>query len=222
MIGINHNDQECPSRLEKYLEKIKPERILLEGSFSRYITQKIYEECLKEELSNRDINPKMAKLLLEEQVLIGYETRVAQSYCDRYLLAPLIYLNDSFDHRSKQDIEKMVKQSVDYFIEHYTPEEAQVLLDDVKEIFRSSYQLISDLLDTKEESSIVQILPNHNIHVGERDKIMERTLRRNVTEDPSVTFATITGMAHLLINPKRNSFYCRVSDLNPKRKLLID
>ncbi|MBI4176496.1 MAG: hypothetical protein HY518_04775 [Candidatus Aenigmarchaeota archaeon] len=221
MIGVNHLDWNGPNKLARVLEDKQPDRILLEGSQSKDNAQETYRRIQREVLAERQVCPELAVFLMNEQELKGYEGRVARVYCRGRSLPEPAYLNDSFESLTENQIRYMVTRAISHASAMPLGE-----LGKGWEGFQISVRLLyrefQSVIDTPSEQEIVSLLPRHEYWIDRKDAVMERGLRKAVEENTGSVIATITGFTHLISNPKRNSFYCRVRDLSPKRVILFD
>ncbi len=222
LIGVRHALPGGAAQLERTLEELSPQRILLEGSTSRVQAQETYLRFAEEILAARRVHPEIAALFLEEQRLKHYETKAALAYCRNVGLPLPTYMNDSTESAIEAEIRAMVERSVDNCVRNYTPESMRELFQRSQAVAGLMFGYFKSVIGTADEPSAVRFLPRHSINVGERDVLMEKALRTAIAAEPEQRIAAICGAAHLLVNPQRNSFYCRVQDLHPQRVFLLD
>lgn len=222
MIGVNHNDPKGPEKLKRRLELLTPDIVLVEGSESGYLAQEYWNRVLRETLDDRDVDPELGAVLTDEQDLKQYEMRTARAYCESRGLPPPTFMNDYQNPATEPQIRFHIQTQVDHVRAHYTAEQARAELDALWEAVQELVQGFRSVMDTPEESEYTRLLVNHVRNVGEKDHVMEAALREAIAGGGIESAATITGFAHLINNPRRDSLYCRTTDLKPERHILFD
>jgi len=215
MIGTSHVDPNGRKNLLRLLRKIKPERIMIEEAKAHFADQELFTEILREELTQRSVDPVLAELLLTEQEVRGYEMRAARQYCESRGLPEPLSLED-YESDTEQNLRLSAVGRIITITSQFTPETATTYAREMTSNAERFYHTLKKFLgEYNEVNAWMWIRTDDNC---ERDRAMERKLRDTLEEDKRTV--TITGLKHILAHPLRQSLYSRIREFNPRRYAL--
>ncbi len=223
LIGTNHGDLKGRKRLEATLERMKPELLFVEGCEEWYqrgqdvkvrLAQKVWSM-----LTTKGYTPALIEHL--QKILLPrdefYEMNVCVEYAERNGFHVLFVDSPEHVSASLKALEEKVDivlaglpsaQEVDitsFPTEEELNEEAEQLYDVVNGYFTGT----PDLQDCE-----CALNPFRGVLIGQRDIKFEEKIREIYTGQ---TAAVVIGLLHLLDDPRRETLYERIKDLQPVR-----
>ncbi len=218
MIGTIHTDIDGESRLNRILTDIAPDLVICEGLEEQELEHQKYVEVFRSLLSNSGMNTSVQRKLLELSTTSLYEGRTAKMFCEKSGTS-FSYFNDSIDIPTDKEIEDRAKST----LEIYSALDPEKALELRRKLTAHNYAEANIFLNTPNEDMFFLLYDPKNLDkdgFGHRDKKMEDFLRQKIAVYPNATIATVTGFSHILQDPRNVSLYCRIRDLNPKRRLI--
>ncbi len=226
LIGTYHFDVNGPFRLERVLEEVHPEFILLEGNESRDKTRQVYKKFLNSELKVKKVDQALVEAVLEkaQRLLGGYESKVAIQFASSHQIS-VEYFNDIVDHFSLQKCKIEARTYIRSLINGKVT--TKKIFDELRNSQRScdqKWELLKSIEGTESES--VFILSNSDnpditrVYDPKRNIIMEKVLRDYVLSGQYRRIATITGFSHIVDDSSERTLYSRIKDIHPIRKFL--
>jgi len=226
IIGINHFDVNGPPRLERVLDKIKPNLILLEGNEAKVKTRKVYLNLVVKKLKARKADDSLIEAILAKGNRLEFESDLVKKF-SYYHDTPFIYFNDTVNNYSSNEVEIEARKYINFISEKNI--KARDIYHELKNVQKDCdrrWNLLKSVEGTfREEVFILDSSFSDNkdfvkAYCHERDIIMERVLRDKVSSCSYQKIATINGFSHIVKDSIKRTLYSRVEDLNPIRIFL--
>ncbi|MBI4145194.1 hypothetical protein HY493_03235 [Candidatus Woesearchaeota archaeon] len=228
LIGTQHNDLKLEQRLETALDALKPDVILVEGDAKRIAIQARKRRALLREFTGRLLRKGYAKREIPGIFrTFGYrqavEPRVAFAYAERNRVSAY-HLEKSPNPRA------LAEQTIAFERQRIIDVPPRALAAVLRPEFFASEAEFQRTVDrgyidfareyaSKRSKARVALLDAHApTIVGERDRLMERTVRDKIRG----TTVAIAGAIHLYQDEQGRTLYERVKDLRPLRTLASD
>lgn len=229
LIGTEHGDLMGSERLECLLEIVHPD--ILSVEFSPESLQmsendaadvaQIVSEASK--MGVRDTFVRFFYDLIAKHGLTGFEYTVSKSYVDRHKI-PLILSDDpklaSACRNVKLDELRRAIIGLPTEVKIPIPTEEELVKDTDKN-YEFAVSIIKGEIPFEQAD---RFIGNYRgVLIGRRDVYMEQIIRQTYTGQSNhqrSVLAHVCGFAHLLDDPKKETLYSRIRDLNPERRLL--
>ncbi len=215
MLGTHHDDPSGPERLERALIDESPDIVICEGFEGKETGHQKYMEMLRREAAKLSVGRNRTRKWLEYDGLASYEGRVSKTFCLTMGIS-FFYFNDSGHTTTDEERERNVRKALK-IIETVNPDKA---VEKIRSDCDGVYRLLNRVMATPQELVVVSHIPGYYENVGSRDAEMEMGLRALIPEIKVGKIACVNGYKHILRDPQGLSFYSRIPDLKPDRRLI--
>lgn len=215
LIGTHHHDPDGPQELRRMLRDTGPDIVVCEGSEAKLEGHEKYMELFRVELAAGGVDAARRRQWIEFADTASYEPKTCQEHCSIAQI-PFFYFQDSGFVPTQAERRKSAKKAAKI----YSRIDPQVAIQKMRRNSIGIYEELSRILGTPEEESVVaESIRDYYEYVGLRDAEMLAVFTELLGAYPGKSFACVMGFYHILSDPRQLSFYSRIKDFHPQRKV---
>ncbi len=228
LIGILNGDLKGRERLGRVLDQTQPRAVMVEGSESILGLLKDlnanFQEQLQKTLSKKGYTPSMTQCF---RGLIATDSPYAMEVCRQYSKdagVPIVYLE------KPEEAEKTIaiaQKTFDRFLQNLPSGKtfkkmiAEQMEEEYQEHTDNTYSNIEGIIRNKlVQDAVQQVLKPFRAHLGGKQSLAFEEIIRPVVASYNEPIAAVLGVYHLSSDPRGETLYERVKDLNPMRMTL--
>jgi hypothetical protein len=229
LIGTVHRDPRGYERLSALLETLRPGRLTLEMSPAALLYRRSRADLLSKRLETilNDLAAELGRSRsdLEEHPTVAgirtlldlpFEYRAAVDFADRSG-ASLALIDDSAISTDK--LKKVESELITYCNLRVLVALPSTVSDHGNEGYHTAKQMIFDPFDPPVNLAYLQGRRGRE-GIGDRDRAMAEEIRRQLEGGARGHLAHIGGWVHLMEDPRGETLFSRLNDLQPRRLLL--